>query len=292
MRVILVETLWKAFRRMDVPDHSKGILIYSIKSTSILECAKKVNSRNVHVEWAPNEKVALETVLGASAAGFRGLAVMKQVGVNVAADPIMSAVTWGVRGGVIIVAGDDPGCDGSPVEQDSRCYGVLANVPVLEPSTPEEAQQMITTGFTLSEEFSLPIILRITKEFSAMRGKVIKTPVLKRNKLGTKLEGWGWGDPVKGHSLRHEKMERIITKLSQFNSKEINGNLGIITSGCTYHDYLMSEVLRSAYLQYALRMSLSIKGFGCRLILHHNIDPEVIVRIMLGDTETESVEET
>ena len=66
----------------------------------------------------------------------------------------------------------------------------------------------------------------------------------------------------------------------------------IVKDNSTYHDYLLSEELRSAYLQYTLRMSLSIKGFGRRLILHHNIDPEVIVRIMLGDTETESIEET
>src|SRR5512139_1239280 len=123
--------------------------------TGIMESAKKAGMEDLHIEWAPNEKVALETVLGTSVAGFRGMAVVKQVGLNVAADALMSAVTWGVRGGVVIVAGDDPGSDGSPVEQDSRCYGYLAIIPVMEPATPEEGRQMVRAAFTVSEKYGL-----------------------------------------------------------------------------------------------------------------------------------------
>lgn len=222
--------------------------------TGIMDCAKKIGPNNLHVEWAPNEKVALETVLGASVAGFRGLAVMKQVGLNVAADPLMSAVTWGIGGGVVIVAGDDPGCDGSPVEQDSRCYGYLANIPVLEPSTPEEGDRMTRVAFAVSEKFGLPIILRITKEYSMMRGDVAQGQVSQHHEPATSFEVWG--DPVKGHNLRHEKMELIVAELAQFISKEMNGSLGIITSG------YVSTLVDAALKQLDSRGKVSILKLG------------------------------
>jgi len=222
--------------------------------TGIMEYAKKVERDDLHVEWAPNEKVALETVLGASVAGSRGLAVMKQVGVNVASDPLMSAVTWGIRGGVVIVAGDDPGCSGSPVEQDSRCYGYLANIPVLEPSTPEEGRQMIRAAFAASEKFALPLILRITKEYSVMTGEVKKGQVFQGHELATNFEVWG--DPVRGHSLRHEKMELIAAEFSRFNVKEMNGSLGILVSG------YVSNLVDSALKQLDSKEKVSILKLG------------------------------
>jgi indolepyruvate ferredoxin oxidoreductase alpha subunit len=203
--------------------------------TGIMESAKKAGLEDLHIEWAPNEKVALETVLGTSVAGYRGMAVMKQVGFNVAADPLMSAVTWGVRGGVVIVAGDDPGSDGSPVEQDSRCYGYLANIPVMEPATPEEGRQMVRTAFAVSERYGLPIIFRFTKEYIAMRGEVEQGSIsqahemLSKDMLGTFCGVWT--EPKKAHYLRHEKMESILADLSRFNNQEGSGGLGIVTSG-------------------------------------------------------------
>lgn len=228
--------------------------------TGIMESANKAGLDDLHVEWAPNEKVALETVLGTSVAGFRGLAVMKQVGVNVAADPLMSAVTWRVRGGVVIVAGDDPGCDGSPVEQDSRCYGYLANIPVLEPSTPEEGKHMVRAAFAISEKFGLPIILRFTKEYSAMSGEVEKGDISQGHELDSRdmlATFCGvWTDPVKGHYLRHEKMESIIADLSNFNIQEINGSLGIITSGYA------ANLVDSALKQLDSRGKVSVLRLG------------------------------
>ena len=192
--------------------------------TGIMESAKKTGLEDMHIEWAPNEKVALETVLGTSIAGFRGMAVMKQVGLNVAADPLMSAVTWGVQGGVVIIAGDDPGCDASPVEQDSRCYGSLANIPVMEPATPEEGRQMVRAAFAVSEKFGLPIILRFTKEYIAMKGEVQRGDLAQAREMLSKdmlvaFRGAGT-EPVKGHYLRHEKMESILADLSRFNTQE------------------------------------------------------------------------
>jgi indolepyruvate ferredoxin oxidoreductase alpha subunit len=203
--------------------------------TGIVEGAKKTGVEDLYIEWAPNEKVALETVLGTSIAGFRGMAVMKQVGLNVAADPLMAAVSWGVQGGVVIVAGDDPGCEASPVEQDSRCYGSLANIPVLEPSTPEEGRQMVRAAFSVSEKFGLPIILRFTKEYIAMKGEVRRGDISQAREMLSKnmllpFRG-SLADSVKGHYLRHKKIELILADLSQFNTQEGNGGLGIVTGG-------------------------------------------------------------
>lgn len=228
--------------------------------TGIMETAKKTGMEDLHVEWAPNEKVALETALGTSVAGYRGMAVMKQVGLNVAADSLMSAVTWGVRGGVVIVAGDDPGCDGSPVEQDSRCYGYLANLPVLEPSTPEEGKQMVRAAFAVSEKYGLPIILRFTKEYIAMKGEVergdLSRPLEMLSKDGLAALCGVWVEPVKSHYLRHEKMKSILADLSRFNSQEGSGDLGIVTSG--YVVNLVDSVLN----QLGVKEKVSVLKLG------------------------------
>lgn len=220
----------------------------------IMQHAREVVKEGLHVEWATNEKVALETVIGASVVGCRGLAVTKQVGMNLMSEPFMSALTWGIGGGVVIVVGDDPGCSGSPVEQDSRSYGYLGDIPVLEPSTPEKGRQMIKAAFSVSEQFGLPLILRITKEYSLMRGEV----KIGRKSFGNELrkDFEVWGDPVKGHSLRHEKIGLIVDKLSRFNFQEMNGDLGIISSGYA------SNLVDAALEKLNVREKVSILNLG------------------------------
>ena len=220
----------------------------------IMQHAREVAKDGLHVEWATNEKVALETVIGASVAGCRGLAVTKQVGMNLTSEPFMSALTWGIGGGVVIVVGDDPGCSGSPVEQDSRCYGYLGNIPVLEPSTPEKGRQMTKAAFVVSEQFGLPLILRITKEYSVMRGEVKKEQESFGNELAIDFEVWG--DPVKGHSLRHEKIGLIVDELSRFNFQEMRGDLGIISSGYA------SNLVDSSLKQLNAEEKVSILNLG------------------------------
>ena len=115
---------------------------------------------NLHVEWSTNEKAALEVGLGASLAGARALVTMKQVGLNVAADPLMSLPYLGTRGGLVLVVADDPGPISSQTEQDTRQFAGFAKVPALDPSTPEEAYLMIQSAFDLSERYGTPVILR------------------------------------------------------------------------------------------------------------------------------------
>lgn len=129
-------------------------------STEILESL--ATYPDVYCEWSVNEKVALEAALGASLAGARSLAVMKHVGLNVAADPLFSAAYIGVRGGLVIVTADDPGMHSSQNEQDNRFYGLMAKIPVLCPADSQEAKDFIKSAYIISEEFDIPVLLRLT----------------------------------------------------------------------------------------------------------------------------------
>ncbi len=119
-------------------------------------------AHGVHVEWSSNEKVALEVLAGASAAGARCLFTCKQMGLNVAADPLMCLNYVGVKGGVVLVVADDPGPISSQTEQDTRRFAAFAKVPVLDPANPEQAYAMVKDAFDLSERYGTPVIVRPT----------------------------------------------------------------------------------------------------------------------------------
>lgn len=131
-------------------------------STEILETLAKVNGGSVYVEWSVNEKAAMEVAAGASYAGARTLVTMKQVGLNVASDPLMSLAYVGVKGGMVVVVADDPGPISSQTEQDTRHFARFSKLPVFDPSSPEEAYAMVKDAFNLSEEYGTPVILRPT----------------------------------------------------------------------------------------------------------------------------------
>ena len=128
----------------------------------------------VYTEWAPNEKVGLEVAIGASFAGARALATMKHVGMNVAADPLFTAAYTGVRGGLVILNADDPQMHSSQNEQDNRNYAYAAKLPLMEPSDPAEAKEMMATAYRLSEELDTPVIMRITTRIAHVKGVVAK----------------------------------------------------------------------------------------------------------------------
>lgn len=119
-------------------------------------------AHGVHVEWSSNEKVALEVLAGASAAGARCLFTCKQMGLNVAADPLMCLNYVGVKGGMVLVVADDPGPISSQTEQDTRRFASFAKVPVLDPANPEQAYAMVKAAFELSERYGTPVIVRPT----------------------------------------------------------------------------------------------------------------------------------
>ncbi|MDI9589903.1 MAG: thiamine pyrophosphate-dependent enzyme [Acidobacteriota bacterium] len=127
-------------------------------STETLE--NLVKKPDVYCEWAPNEKVALEVGLGAAMGGVRTLVTMKHVGVNVAADPLMSAANTGVNAGLVLLAADDPSCYSSQNEQDSRHYAAFGRIPCLDPADSQEAYEMAQAAFEISERFDTLVMLR------------------------------------------------------------------------------------------------------------------------------------
>ncbi len=145
-------------------------------STEILEALADYPEENVYAQWSSNEKVSLDVAMGASFEGVRALSVMKHVGLNVAADALMSMTYIGVNGGLVIVVCDDPGIHSSQNEQDWRVMARFAMVPVLEPSDAQEALACMRHAYEISGTFDTPVIVRSTTRLSHTRSPVILGP--------------------------------------------------------------------------------------------------------------------
>lgn len=140
-------------------------------STEILENIVQYK-KDLYCEWSPNEKVAFEVAVGSSLAGARSIVTMKHVGLNVAADPLMTFAYMGSVGGFVAIVADDPGMHSSQNEQDTRNFAKFAKIPVLEPSDSQEALDFVKYGFEISEKYTTPVILRSTTRVSHSRSLV------------------------------------------------------------------------------------------------------------------------
>jgi indolepyruvate ferredoxin oxidoreductase alpha subunit len=191
-----------------------------------------------YFEYSTNEKVALECAAGAAAAGLRTLCTMKHVGVNVAADPLMTLAYVGVTGGLVILTADDPSMFSSQNEQDNRYYARLSGLPMLEPATPTEAKEMTTYGFELSEQLGVPVFLRTTTRVNHTR-----EPVKYRKLPKPKLTATFPRDPMrwvtvpavsrKLHLRLLEVYEKAqaVSESSDWNTITGRGKWGVITNG-------------------------------------------------------------
>ncbi len=210
-------------------------------STEILEAFSQYPG--VDCNWSANEKVALEVGIGASMEGARVLCAMKHVGVNVAADPLMTLSYTGVRGGVVIVSADDPGMHSSQNEQDNRHYALMAKIPLLEPSDAQEVRDFVKHALDLSEEHDTPVMVRTTTRISHTRGVVspgapqrteFEPPAyVKDAPKYVMLPGYARGR----HPLVEERMDTLkgISENHPFNRWEAgNSQLGVICSGVAY----------------------------------------------------------
>ncbi len=199
---------------------------------------------NVYFEFSTNEKVATEVAAAASACGLRAMTFMKHVGLNVASDAFMTIAYTGVRGGFVVVSADDPGCHSSQNEQDNRYYARMANVPMLEPASAQEAKDMVLAAFGMSEQIEMPVLVRTTTRLNHVRGAV------DTGELGPQRgKGHFDKDPMRfvtipahariGHVKLLERMAKAleITEASQFNKVvDMGGSeYGIITSGVSYN---------------------------------------------------------
>ncbi|MCP4377451.1 MAG: indolepyruvate ferredoxin oxidoreductase subunit alpha [bacterium] len=185
-------------------------------STEIMESLARFPAQDVKAEWATNEKVALDVAIGASFAGARAMTSMKHVGLNVAADALMSQTYIGANGGLVLVVCDDPGIHSSQNEQDTRIYGHLAMVPVLEPSDAQEALDFTKLAFDLSERFDTPVIVRGTTRLSHTRSLVQTGERTEKASLGFN-ENPQKNVMIPGHArLRHSALFRREQQFKQY----------------------------------------------------------------------------
>ncbi len=208
-------------------------------STEITEYAAEYDE--IYAEWAPNEKVAMEVALGASIAGSRSFCGMKHVGLNVAADPLYTASYTGVNGGMVIAVADDPGMHSSQNEQDSRHHAIASKVLMVEPSDSAECKDFVKTSFELSEEYDVPVIVRMCTRVAHSQSAVeLCDRVVPRQKEYIK-------NPQKYVMMpafarpRHVFVEERTKKLIEYAEKsplnkviDNGGDIGIITSGISY----------------------------------------------------------
>jgi len=210
-------------------------------STEILETFARYEG--VYAEWSPNEKVGLEVAIGAAMAGSRAMAVMKHVGVNVAADPLFTVSYTGTNGALVIVTADDPSLHSSQNEQDNRNYAKFAKIPMLEPSDSEEAKRFIKKAFEISEAFDTPVFLRTTTRVSHSKSIVeLEDPVQRRARNVERLEPTKYVMvPFNARQRRivvEERSNRLKDYAETFSENRIEWNsrkTGIITAGMTYH---------------------------------------------------------
>ncbi len=165
-----------------------GIYAYpgtpSTEITEYVRTSREANQKGIVASWCANEKTAAEAALGMSYAGRRTMTCMKHVGLNVAADAFINSSITGANGGIIFLVADDPSMHSSQNEQDSRFYGKFAMIPILEPSSQQEAYDMVHYGFDLSEKFQIPVMIRITTRLAHSRAGVVRKPSREQNKVG------------------------------------------------------------------------------------------------------------
>ncbi|MBT3302848.1 MAG: indolepyruvate ferredoxin oxidoreductase [Bacteroidetes bacterium] len=229
-----------------------GIYAYpgtpSTEITEYVERNQEAKELGVKYQWAVNEKTALEMAMGMSYAGKRAMACMKHVGLNVAADPFMNSTITGANGGLIIVVADDPSMHSSQNEQDSRYYGKFSLMPVFEPSSQQEAYDMVHYAYELSERFSIPVLFRITTRLAHSRAGVQRKEIREQNLL--KLPG-NLRQYVLLPSIARKQYKDLLAKQNDLEKESvhsglnqyIDGNdkkLGIIACGLAYN-YLVEN---------------------------------------------------
>ncbi len=213
-------------------------------SSEVGNILEKISDKcGMYFEFSSNEKVALEVSAAAAVAGVRSFAFMKMVGVNVAADPLMTLAYSGVNGGMLIMSADDPAIHSSQNEQDNRYYAQLALMPMVEPSTPAEAKDMIPVAYEISEELSMPVLFRTTTRVNHARGIVEFGPRKVTREKGhfEKDDARFVCTPANAKKNRVILLERNKKALELSEKSELNfvtgkldSDIGVITSGVSY----------------------------------------------------------
>ena len=259
-------------------------------STEILENFATYDG--VYAEWSPNEKVALEVAIGAALAGERAIAVMKHVGVNVAADPLFTVSYTGTNGALIIITADDPSMHSSQNEQDNRNYARFAKLPMLEPSDSQEAKEFVALAVEISEAFATPVFLRTTTRLSHSKSIVeIGNPVPGEDRTRIEFNAKRFVmTPINARTRRVEVEKRMdllkaYAETCTVNRIEMNDpEIGIIAAGMTY-SYAKEAFPDYSYLKLGLVNPLPekmIRDFASRvkkLYVVEELDPVIEMQV-------------
>ena len=219
--------------------------VYAYPGTPSTEITEYIQAHapEVRSRWCTNEKTAMEAALGMSYAGKRSLVCMKHVGMNVAADAFVNSAITGVNGGLVVLAADDPSMHSSQNEQDSRFYGKFAMIPILEPSSQQEAYDMMPYAYALSEELKLPILMRVVTRLAHSRAEIAVREPLAQNTLNPDNERTHWvllpGNARRQYATLVEKQAQLLasSEESPYNSvtNMQHAKLGIIVCGIAYN---------------------------------------------------------
>ena len=219
-------------------------------STEILEFIQSdptAKDRKIHSSWSTNEKTAMEEALGMSFCGKRATVSMKHVGLNVAADPFVNSAMTGANGGLLIVSADDPSMHSSQNEQDSRFYADFAMIPLLEPSTQQEAYDMAKFGFELSEREKIPVLIRFVTRLSHSRAIVeVDQEAIPENELHYPSDRQQWVLMPASSRKRNKKLVEDFVEFQDLSNESPynfykdgeDKSLGIVVSGIAYN-YLL-----------------------------------------------------
>ena len=223
----------------------------STEITEFIQGNTIAHERGIHSRWSTNEKTAMEAALGMSFMGKRALVCMKHVGMNVCADPFVNSGMTGVNGGVVVLAADDPSMHSSQDEQDSRFYGKFAMIPTFEPSSQQEAYDMMAAAFDYSEQQKLPVLMRVTTRMAHSRAVVeVKTEARTENEMNYNAVAANWvllpanarkrNDAVTAQqaTLEDDAANSTYNSLTPSFSPKGEGSkspLGIIASGIAYN---------------------------------------------------------
>ena len=216
----------------------------STEITEYIQESPLARERRVHSDWCTNEKTAMEAALGVSYVGKRALVCMKHVGLNVAADAFVNSAMTGTNGGLVVLVADDPSMHSSQNEQDSRFYGKFAFTPIFEPSSQQEAYDMVRAAFDLSEEMQLPVLMRITTRMAHSRAVVETAPVREQNEISFPEDRARWVLlPVNARRRYNELLAaqaslEALSVESPFNKYAPGSKQGVIACGIGYN-YLM-----------------------------------------------------
>ncbi len=201
---------------------------------------KSEHALTIHTEWSINEKVAFEVALTNSYLGRRSAVMMKQVGLNVALDPLMSSAYTGVKGGFVLIAADDPGPYSSQTEQDSRSLASFAKIPVFDPSSPQEAMEMVKRAFGLSEKYEIPVMVRPTTWVCHARQGVKLGKIARESAVPTFIKDpHRWAATPRFRYLLHKDLNKKIREIALRNnptpiSTPQGAELAVIASGVPY----------------------------------------------------------